>query len=207
MKFSSCPDENALAAFADGRLAEEARSLVAVHIADCADCLDQVAFLKGAGSLEARVPDLLLEKARMLPQKTRGRHRFQLAAAAAAAVLLVSVLAPSLWREGDREIREVRGEASAADLEVLAPRDGEAVPRVGLALRWLEFEGAFAYTATVLTDGGDRIFEERTEGTEIQLPADLELPASGCCFVWVRAHLRDGRTVRSRAVEFSLAAP
>lgn len=205
---SACPDENELAAFADGRLPDEARGRVALHIADCARCLDQVTFLESAGNLEARVPDRLLEQARQLPQKDRGRKRFQFAAAAAA-VVLVSVLAPWFWfhRDGDEENREVRGSASVADLQVLAPGPGEPVARDSLALRWTALDDALVYTATVLTDGGDRVFEQRTEKTEIGFPPEVELRPGVSYFFWVRAHLRDGRTVRSRAVEFSLAAP
>ncbi|MGH9389329.1 MAG: hypothetical protein ACRD1Z_06910, partial [Vicinamibacteria bacterium] len=201
----SCPDENELAAFAEGRLAEEARGRVLFHVADCGGCLDQVAFLKSTGNLEARVPDRLLEQARQLPRKERGRYPFRFAAAAAA-VLVVSVLTPWFWshRDGDAGNREVRGRASAVDLEVLAPAEGEVTSRADLAFRWIALEGAVAYTATVLTDGGDPLFEQRTEGTEIDLPSEVELSPGVSYFFWVRAHLRDGRTIRSLAVEFSV---
>jgi anti-sigma factor RsiW len=79
MSFSTCPPENEIAAFAHGRLADEARSRLALHIADCAACSDQLAFLKKADDLEARVPDRLLAEARGLRRRIRSQARVRFA--------------------------------------------------------------------------------------------------------------------------------
>lgn len=46
-----CLDENALASFAEGRVADEARRAVEEHLADCAECRAVLARVAGAGHL------------------------------------------------------------------------------------------------------------------------------------------------------------
>jgi eukaryotic-like serine/threonine-protein kinase len=59
-----CPDKNAIVAFADGQLAEAARSEVAIHLASCETCLALVA---GAVGAESARPDRALDLERTPP--------------------------------------------------------------------------------------------------------------------------------------------
>jgi tetratricopeptide (TPR) repeat protein len=59
-----CPDKNAIVAFADGQLAEAARSEVAIHLASCETCLALVA---GAVEAQSASPDRALGLERTPP--------------------------------------------------------------------------------------------------------------------------------------------
>jgi len=54
----------------------------------------------------------------------------------------------------------------------------------------------------MVTAEGDLVWEARVEGTQARLPEDVQLAAGEKYFVWVRAHLPEGKTVQSKVVGF-----
>jgi hypothetical protein len=93
-----CPDEADLAAYADARLADDARRRMEAHLAGCEFCLDQVAFLvRPQESAMPEVPPGLLARAHDLGatgQEVRwwAEWRWSAAAAAAACVVLGAIV-------------------------------------------------------------------------------------------------------------------
>jgi len=93
-----CPDDNKLAAYVNGQLANERKSLEA-HFANCTTCLETLSFLAQSVDepLEA-VPANLLARARSLgDKKPVVVWRWRWAMATAAACLLIVVLL-AVWR-------------------------------------------------------------------------------------------------------------
>lgn len=91
---SACPDPNALGAYLDGKASGEEAREVEAHLASCASCLEaleDVRSIQDAG--EPRVPEALLERAKMLipgPKETpvlQGYFKRAAWLAAAAAVV------------------------------------------------------------------------------------------------------------------------
>ncbi len=94
-----CPDEARIAAYVDHRLGEKDRRDLEAHLADCAYCLSQVAFLLRleAGEVPAEVPRALVARAQELldktvPKRVGGSWRWVTVAATAACVLVVATI-------------------------------------------------------------------------------------------------------------------
>ena len=145
-----CPDEADLAAYADARLADDARRRIEAHLADCAFCLDQVAFLlRPEESTAPEVPPGLLARARELgaegkEARWRAEWRWSAAAAAAACVVLGAIvwlrqppppLAPS--GRGPAPLVEVAPAPAAIAVPSAPPRVVRNGQRASVALRLL----------------------------------------------------------------------
>ena len=88
-----CPDENHLAAYVDGQVAEGARSSLEKHASSCDICLESLGFLARSADWpdSSHIPAALLVRARELVAEKPGaswRWRWAIATAAAACVLL-----------------------------------------------------------------------------------------------------------------------
>jgi hypothetical protein len=145
-----CPDEADLAAYADARLADRARRRLEVHLADCAVCLDQVAFLlRPEESTAPEVPPGLLARARELGAEGKearwlAEWRWSAAAAGAACVVLGAIvwlrqppppLAPS--GRGPAPLVEVAPAPAAIAVPSATPRVVRNEQRASVALRLL----------------------------------------------------------------------
>jgi hypothetical protein len=85
---------------------------------------------------------------------------------------------------------------------LLAPRDGSSTKRGALTFRWQGIPDAVFYEISIMTVSGDVVVSRQTEGQSLDLTGDLSSQTSARHFVSVRAHMRDGRTIRSRIVSF-----
>ena len=217
-----CPDENALAALAEGRVDEQEREALAAHVVGCASCRDVTHALLGAG-LSTRAP----ARVAVLP-----RWAFALAAgllvAIGAGVYLAtrpSGDAPStevaLARAMDRVARDVPEAAGALrplDAKDLGVRsgdptrgDGGAVAPSGRtvdprpAFRWDAIPGARAYTVKVI-DASGATWTRTTPASSLPWPADVAPLAPGAKFAWQLSADDPHATHIDRGVEETSAA-
>lgn len=227
-----CPDEAQLAAYTDGQLGGGARQRVELHLADCAFCLGQVAFLLRLEEAEApaEVPLSLLARARarVERQSLQLAWRWATAAAVAASLALAGVVwfreqrIPSVSpksspappkriasppvapsRPPSATPRTVRkGEKEEFVPEVLFPREGASVSQEQLDFQWKPVPRTVFYEIRVVTEAGDLVWEARATDTSARLPRQIQLQAGQKYFVWVHAYLPEGKTVKSKAVAF-----
>ena len=202
-----CLDEATLAALADGTLSDNASVRARRHLADCDFCLEHVAAaVRSHEATLSEAPASLLAQARGLvrsqdaesPSRTRN---WRTAAAAASLVLVASFL---VWQSRTRELEphspEVRTAAGQLmSPELLFPQEGSIVE-----LRWREVPEALFYEVQLLTAEGDVLWQGRFEETHARLP-EMASPGAGQeVFVWVRAHVLDGKTLTSAPVGFRI---
>jgi hypothetical protein len=99
----------------------------------------------------------------------------------------------------------VRNQARAAAApEVIFPKPHAIVAREGLAFRWKEVKGALSYEVRLVNAEGDVLWEQRVQGQSTKPTPTLALQPGETCFLWVGAYLPDGRTVRSKAIPFTI---
>jgi hypothetical protein len=97
----------------------------------------------------------------------------------------------------------VRRAPAAADAVVLlSPTSDSMVPLPNLEFRWRDVPNAIYYDLHVVTEEGDVVWQGRVEGTRTRLPDGHPLHAGTKYFVWVRAHLAGGGTLKSAAAAF-----
>ena len=214
-----CLDEGEIAAFVDGE--ESGRETIEEHLATCETCVSLAAALmqlRSAAPADDR-PDLR-RQALKLVQRERvtwwGRSEWKVALPAAAVLALAvgtwiwqadggrSVPYPQEAPPG-REYSPVRNHGLAATaLRVLAPEHGAVVDAADLEVRWTAVPQRIFYEVQVLSDDGDLVWQGRTEAGAMRLPAGIALHPGSGYYLWVRAHLPDGRTLKSSAVGFSI---
>jgi hypothetical protein len=221
-----CPDEERLAAFVEGTLAETARETVTDHLTECEFCCGQVAFLVRAAELDPppAVPAALLALAHG-ERASLVRHLRPAAVLAAAFTVVASMLVlvqrerpgflPNLPDDAGSRVatpapppaeRTVRnGRVPAEAPAIVRPAEGEVVSRAAVELRWRDAPGALFYTVQLVDSRGDVAWEARSEGTSLAVPPAAALTPGQRYFAWVIAHLSSGATVRSPAVGFRLA--
>jgi len=220
-----CPEEIAIAAYADGRLAGKEKLKIERHLADCDFCLEQVAFLARVrySDVPAAVPAPLLARAREMAGTKTGFALLpawtKVAAAAVACLALVTIVSvrvglhqspgsssssPSATRP--EAAGEVRGHAVPTKLSVLSPASESTVERIELEFRWEAAPRALDYDVRVLTADGDVVWAARTEKNLSKLPADVKLEAGRKYFALVQANLAEGKTIKSDAIGFTVRA-
>lgn len=216
----SCLDADALAAFVDGCLDDARRAVVVEHLAGCHECLAATTALLRLSEEETpqahRIPvGRVLELSRKKPPAAAVWGRWQTVLPAAAAILLVlgALVLRQSWPtsgggplsgEETRQQRSLPASDSDAAPKIELPADGAVVDADRLELVWRASPSALFYEVEVLSEDGDIIWHARMEGTRTRLPAETRLRA-GHYFVWVRAHLPDGKTSRSPAQTFEVA--
>jgi hypothetical protein len=224
-----CLSEAELAAYADSRLEGRAKRRVEAHLADCGSCLEQIGFLLRSHEEEAPepLPQPLEARALALGRRRgfiRPTHRWGAVAAATAAAALVLVLrtpspdappAPSLPAvvpasaptpaPAPAEPGRLRSRPPGPlRPEPISPRPDAVVARGSLEFRWRAVPRSLFYDVRLATADGDLVWEGRATALSLRPPGDLPLEQGEKYFVWVRAHLPDGRTLQSRALAFSV---
>ena len=214
---SDCPGDAEIGAFIDAVLGGDEAHAIRRHLAECDFCLARVGFV--SRSEEAESPDVgddLLQRVRGLamPQPPSGIARsWRWAAAAAAAAALLAFLFVEPWdlleraEQGPGAVRE----APEATLlpQILWPREAAVIPSGQLdhlELRWTGVPEAIFYQIHLVSADGDRVWEGRTETTHQRLPADLGVADGQTIFVWVQAHLTDGKSLQSEVVGFEVGS-
>jgi hypothetical protein len=88
---------------------------------------------------------------------------------------------------------------------VVFPADGATLPRSELDFRWEPVADTVFYDVRVVTAAGELIHEAKTEDTHLRLADDIQLAPGGKYFVSIRAHVREGKTVKSNIVSFRIS--
>ncbi len=227
----NCPSNVRVVAYLEQRLEAEERSRFEAHLADCNFCLDII----GGLVRQHRAPELaeapahLVDKAaNALPAKTRWRISRQWILVPAFAVLVVAsgVLLRSLQIERPAasisaeqarpsvavsqppsrppEEQYVRKLTPVQMVEVLEPQPESVVLRERLRFRWKAVANVTYYELRVVNAEGDLLWQGQESNPTAQLPPDLPVQP-GAYFVWVRAFLNDGRTIKSDPVPFTIS--
>jgi len=98
----------------------------------------------------------------------------------------------------------VRGQTPPSlEPKVLKPKLGARVNAENLELRWAGVPQALFYEVLVTNPSGELIWSGKVEQERVRMPAEARL-RPGSYFVWVRAHLPEGKVIRSQAVTFTV---
>ncbi|MDX1644931.1 MAG: zf-HC2 domain-containing protein [Thermoanaerobaculia bacterium] len=223
---AGCLDETALAALVDGRLPGAERHEVEAHLADCGWCVRRLALLASLSQEEAGGEPLpRAQRAAATLVGAAGSRAIPVRWAVAAAAV-VAVAAGGLgWQlaemrhgsqpppaEQSSAVGSTRAEPSVRDatargvdertaIDLLAPVGSSMVLDRQRRIRWSGVPESLRYTVTVSTADGTPLWEGESTRTEIRLPMALDLAPAETHFVQVRAHLPDGRTLRSGHIE------
>ncbi len=204
----TCPDDQTLAALADGRLPESERSAVLGHLDRCDACTQSLAAL--AALMEAPpvvAPRDVVARAVKPRLVVRPVRRLAGIAAAAAAVLVAvtvwpvrdagspgSATAPPVPADSP-----VRSGSSDGMLVLDVPHDNEELS-AGFAVTWHGLPDATFYEVQVTTPEGDVLWSSQVDGTRQSVIVPEALPVARPSYVWVTAHLREGRRLTSNVV-------
>lgn len=220
----ACPDPFEWLDLLEDRLDAARADTLRAHAAQCGRCAASLAeVLVGRDQSLPRIDPLAaaaVERARGLAERAparprrerRTRHWVWAAGLAAAAVLAgIMIMLPTLnGPPGTTRapIRSERGIAAplAAPL-VLAPTEGQRLPRAGLTFRWQAMAGARRYEVTLLDDHGLTLWRGNAKDGALAAPPSLPLETGRHYFVAVTAELEDGTLRRAPAVGFFLAPP
>jgi hypothetical protein len=100
---------------------------------------------------------------------------------------------------------EIRREVQDLLPTIVFPRNGTTLRRSELDLRWQPFADTVFYDIRVVTAEGDLVLESKTEDTHLRIADNIPLQPGAKYFVSVRAHLRQGQTVKSAIVSFRIS--
>jgi hypothetical protein len=99
----------------------------------------------------------------------------------------------------------IRREGQDLSPAVVFPRNGATLRRSELDFRWQPLADTVFYDIRVVTAEGDLILESKTEDTHLRIADNIPLQPGAKYFVSVRAHLRQGQTVKSGIVSFRIS--
>ena len=85
---------------------------------------------------------------------------------------------------------------------LLSPHDGSVLKRGTLIFSWKKVPEVAFYDVSIMRTSGDAVISRQSETESLNLSGDLPLQAAVKYFASIRAHLRDGRTIRSTVVSF-----
>ncbi len=226
----NCPADNKLAAYADGALHEMGKKWVEFHLSGCPRCRFVLAGAVN-GQREEFLPqppaDLKWKATGLAAPNPAGKRWIWVPAAglAAVAVVLLTVVfldkpeslvivkpaspsAPLIAKSEPLATPRttvsdiVRKPPSSDPLpSVLLPRPDSIVRRQGLKVGWKSIAQSRYYEVRLLTSDGDLVWQGQTEKSDLQIPGDAVV-REGSYFVWITAHLADGRTAKSAPVKF-----
>ena len=224
-----CPDEQALAAYADRQLIGAERHSIERHISNCNTCAGQVAFLvRTSEEPESQIPDELLASAMRMgrPQPKQSKPNWKLAGAGVF-VLIVAIFLSSEYPKHEKFSRpappapnsvaknhpnsdplgtpvqspELRG-TEVSTSPFLLPVPNQTVDATNLVFRWKEFAGADAYEIELLTDDGSYVWGQKLSSASVALPKSVHLAKGETYFVKLSIHHANGSIEQTRAVGF-----
>lgn len=230
----NCPSDTRVVAYLEQRLKAKEKSRFEAHLSDCDVCLDMIGGLirQQRTSEPPEAPAHLVDTAAdALPVKTGRQTSWRwvlvpaFAALVVAAVVLLrplqpgrpsaSIFVPSVEKSRPpvallkpasppTEEQYVRKLATPVEtVEVLEPQSESVVLRERLRFRW-RVVGNASYEVRVVNAEGDLLWQGQESKPTAQLPPDFPVPP-GPYFVWVRAFLNDGRTIKSDPVPFTIS--
>jgi hypothetical protein len=214
-----CPDDQDIAEYYEGNLAEFEHQPIERHLTDCRFCLARIGMLnrqQEAGSTQ-RPPEEVLASAKRLAHKPPSRGLKRAPAWAAAAIVVISVFMVMNSRQvplpalGTGQAKEIPAEENSSqlrridrsviNLNVLNPAPGETVAP-GSLIRWAKIPGNIHYNVFILSNAGDVLWTERLQGTEWVMKEAMQLVAGNEYFLRVEAVLPDGGTLSSKHMAF-----
>lgn len=188
---SGHPTSETIAAYLSDALAASELAGLEAHLADCRSCRTEVATAR-----------------RLLrPLASRKRLRWvapSLAAAAVAAVVVLSSLPGSPFRRGEPIRGEDQTGIEAPSIRALSPINGDRVSRGAVVFVWQRQPGNPLYRLTVTDGSAQIVWTNETSDTTLRLPADVSL-APGRTYFWlVDALGGDGRSLTTRNQRFAI---
>jgi len=217
-----CPEDQEIAEYFDGNLAEAESDRLERHLTDCRYCLARIGILERLEESRSnkRIPEAVLATAKQMTHRAPERRPGMAPAWAAAAVIVMALftivsrnqesilesgaassVTPST-EESSRQLRSVN--RVATDLDVLIPAPGADI-NPGALIQWAEVPNNVHYNIFVVSTAGDVLWTERVAGTEWVLQEALQLAAGGEYYFRVEAQLPDGRRVSSKSLAFRVA--
>lgn len=211
-----CPEDQLIAEYFDGDLADAERVQLEHHLSGCPFCLARIGILERLENIhrDKRVPEDVLATAKQLTH-TRPVRRTAAAAVAVVVITLftinynrdlapVSESIPKAVSSTDNSVRQLRNlNRVATDLNVFTPQPG-AVIAAGAVIEWAKIPGNLHYNIFVLSNTGDVLWTQRLIGTDWVLDESLQLVADNQYYFRVEALLPDGRNVSSKHVVFQV---
>jgi hypothetical protein len=200
-----CPDDQRLSAWVDGHLDEPDRAAVVAHVDACAICLEHVTQLATlAESAPADAPATLVQAALVRP--VSWPRRLVPVAAAAAGI----VVAVTLWRTPEvaspvgspqpGTVGPVRATPTLSSaLVVEQPADNEQLLQ-GFEVRWQGPAGTVFSEVKLTTPSGDLLWSAHVQGDRSQVVVPVALPHAQQSYLWVTAHLPEGRRLASNVI-------
>jgi hypothetical protein len=183
-----------VAAYLDGRLDAAERARAESHLADCAECRQEV--------VEMRAVLADPETTGVTKHVRRPNRWLPVGIGTAAAAALLIVLA-STARRSPPEIERTPSDAASARLATHAPSDGVSAERVVFV--WAPAAPGSSYRLTLTDSAGAPVWSTSTMDTVLALPATTQL-ARGRRYHWyVDALVGDGHTMTSGVRSFSTA--
>lgn len=214
-----CPDDQEIAEYYEGHLAEFEHQPIERHLADCRFCLARIGMLNRQQEVDStrRPHEEVLASAKQLAHISPARRLKWVPAWAAAAVVVVSVFMimnsrqiplPALGtgpvegisiEENNSQLRRI--DRSVMSLNLLSPAPGVPVTP-GSLIRWTDIPGNIHYNVFVLSNAGDVLWTERLQDTEWIMKEAVQLVAGHEYFLRVEAVLPDGGTLSSKHMAF-----
>lgn len=176
-------NELEIAAYLDRRLTSVERERVESHLADCAECREE-----------------MIESHKLLRRARRPRVLFLIGVAAAAAVVTL-LIGPGLLRQSSMTADSLVRDDGAPSAIVAHGPIGE-VPVASLRFVWAAVPGAATYRLTVAQVDGKPVWTGSGSDTAVPLPDSVSLTPGGR-YVWVAdALLGDGSSRSTGLREF-----
>ena len=175
---------HAVAQLADGLLDASERARAAEHLADCRECREELAAVRG-----------------ILRTQPRHRRRWLVPAAGVAAAAAVVFLVWPGMREpaGDGHLTREPALTTTLAPQPIAPLDSVAALD---SVRWSSVPGTIRYRLTLFAADGDVVWQTSPTDTAVGIPDTLDL-RSGEQYYWqIKAETGHGRWVESELVPF-----
>ncbi len=178
-------DPGLIASYLENVSDAEERSRVEAHLAECADCCEELIALE--------------ETIRTLPSRRKGRYVIPLVALGAAAAIAGLIV----FRPSDNPMKLPAGTPivqrsqpeERSSIAILGPESGAVVEAGEVILRWAPVEPDARYLVTVTTSDGDSVWALMTPDSAAAIPVALD---PGGEYLWyVDALLPGGGTATS----------
>jgi len=228
---AACPNEQALAAYADHQLIGTERHAVEHHLSTCDPCTAQVAFLVRSNAMDADpVPDVLVAKALRFGRQQSSRTAASWSMVGAGAFVLfigislavqhsnrgrsekaateVATLTPPSQHHSDKATSEtdtrhpeLRG-SEPIQSPFLFPTPNQQVDSANLDFRWKEFAGAESYEIELLSDDGTYLWGKKVSTPTASLPKSIHLIKGRTYFLKLSIHDTHGSIEQTKAIGF-----
>ena len=215
-----CLEDHQVSEYYHGMLSQAERERSERHLAACRFCSARIGMLaridqQGA---QSHVPEETLAIAKMMGQPPpQTGTRLIPWATAAVVVLALGVYfqsqygrkpgaevefpagPPSIQADNLRETRNI--DNGTLGPRILSPGEGQITGVNGM-IKWTPVPGSLYYRMRIVTDDGDLLWQERIEGTEWQLPANLHLAPGADHYIRIDAYLTEAKSLQSEYVLF-----